>query len=93
MGIMNKIKLVWAKVRYSIKTHMKNAKSAAAEAYDSKPKGIRFRFNKFMALHRTKINMLAGFASFVVAGFFINIIVGFIVLGIALLLIEWLSGG
>lgn len=77
----------------AISENMRQKKITASTAYEIKAKGIRARFNRLMAMHRTKFNMLAGFSSFVVAGFYVDTIVGFIVLGVSLFLTEWLSGG
>jgi hypothetical protein len=88
-----KVKEKAAVIKEALRVHMHKSKVVAASARAELPKGIRLRFNRFMALHRTKINMLGGLSALVIAGFFGHIIIGFIVLGIALFTAEFLSGG
>lgn len=89
----SKVKEKTASVKAALRTHMHSSKVVAAQARHEVPKTIRLRFNRFMSLHRTKINMLGGLAALVIAGFYGHIIIGFVMLGLALFTAEWLSGG
>ncbi len=76
-----------------IKEHLRHSKIDSLNAVSIKAEGFTAKFNKLMMRHRTKFNILGGFSAFVVAGFYGHIIVGFVVLGLALFAIEYLSGG
>lgn len=76
-----------------VREHLRRSKISSLDAASWQPKGVSKQFNKLMTRHRTKFNLLVGFSSFVVAGFFLHIVVGFIVLGLSLFAIEYLSGG
>jgi membrane protein DedA with SNARE-associated domain len=88
-----KVKENFKSARDNIRIKMQKSRVEAAQARLHKPKGISNRFNRIMAMHRTKFNMLAGLASMVIAAFFGHIIIGFVVLGLAFFTAEWLSGG
>lgn len=76
-----------------VREHLRRSKIDSLNAVSWKAEGFANVFNKVMARHRTKFNLLAGFSAFTVAGFFLHIIVGFVVLGLSLFAIEYLSGG
>lgn len=76
-----------------LKEHLRRSKISSLDAVSWKAEGFARRFNKVMVRHRTKFNILAGFSAFVIAGFFLHIVIGFIVLGMSLFIIEYLSGG
>jgi len=88
-----RVKEKTAVLKEALRVHMHQSRVTAVNARQEVPKGIRLRFNRFMSLHRTKINMLGGLAALVTAGFYGHIIIGFVVLGLALFTAEWLSGG
>lgn len=77
----------------SIKEHLRHSKIDSLNAVSIKAEGFSSKFTKAMKRHRTKVNILGGFTAFVVAGFYGHIIVGFVVLGLSLFAIEYLSGG
>jgi len=82
-----------AVLKEALRVHMHQSRVTAVNARQEVPKGIRLRFNRFMSLHRTKINVLGGLSAFVIAGFYMHIIVGFVILGLALFAAEFFSGG
>jgi hypothetical protein len=89
MGLRDKANSALLRVR----EHLRRSKVDSLSAVSWKAEGFAKRFNKVMARHRTKFNLLVGFSAFIVAGFFLHIVVGFIVLGFSLFAIEYLSGG